>query len=270
MSLKFDGYGSLIPDTSTQSILGPLIEPIPSLHRHHPLTDTGPWQVSQPIAPHRALAVRELQWLESATGRQLFDEWRNKMHPKEDRSKTLPAFLILAHTLVDIIPHMYSLFPLPELGCRPALFHPDFHTSNIQVSHQDPTAVTGVVDWEFASIFPLWAAYNVPPLLEDFGDHYELDPEWRAHKARLRMVFAKAVVQVCPDAMIVAQADEQTEQTVRGLRLLTKMATSGVSLYQSFENVRAVLMQIRECVRDPNGSIVEKVDYLVNVFSQTV
>ena len=269
MSLKFNGYGSLIPG-NPQIKLGPLIEPIPSLHRHHPLTDTGPWPVSQSIAPYQALAVRELQWLESATGRQLFDEWRDKMHSKEDRSKTLPAFLILAHTLVDIIPHMYSLFPLPEPACRPALFHPDFHSSNIQVSHQDPTVVTGVVDWEFGSILPLWAAYNVPQSLEDNGKR-ELELEWRAHKACLRVVFAKAVVQACPDAMMVAQAgNEQMEQTVRGLRLLVKMATSGVSLYKSFENVRAELIQIRECVRDPNGSIVEKLDYLVNVFSQTV
>jgi len=51
--------------------------------------------------------------------------------------------------------------------------------------------------------------------LEDFGDKYE------SHKARLRLVYAQAVVQACPDVVIVAQAvDERAEQSLRGLRLL--------------------------------------------------
>src|ERR1700735_5853801 len=99
---------------------------------------------------------------------------------------------------------MYSLFPIPDGACRPALSHPDFHFSNILVSQQDPTVVTGIVDWEFASILPLWAAYAVPSLIHDSGDQYELNPEWKTHKARLRMVFAQAVVEACPNAMVVA------------------------------------------------------------------
>ena len=113
--------------------------------------------------------------------------------------------------------------------------------SNILASQQDPSVVTGVVDWEFTSIVPLWAVYNVPHGLVDFGDQYETDSEWRAHKARLRIVFARAVVQACPDAEIVVQpADKQTEQSLRGSRLLVKAATSGVALYNSFEDVRQV------------------------------
>jgi len=61
MSMTFDGYGSLKPDKSSQNILGPLIEPIPSLHRHRPLADTGPWLATDPIAPYIALTVREVQ-----------------------------------------------------------------------------------------------------------------------------------------------------------------------------------------------------------------
>jgi hypothetical protein len=45
----------------------------------------------------------------------MFDEWRGEMHTKEDRSKTLLAFVELAKTLVYIILFMYSLFPLPEV-----------------------------------------------------------------------------------------------------------------------------------------------------------
>jgi hypothetical protein len=40
-----------------------------------------------PLAPHLALTVREVQWLESAKGHQLFDQWCAKMHPDEDCSR---------------------------------------------------------------------------------------------------------------------------------------------------------------------------------------
>jgi Ser/Thr protein kinase RdoA (MazF antagonist) len=126
--------------------------------------------VNKPLAPYLALAVREVQWLESLKGQQLFDVWRSTRHPAEDRTMTLPAFLEPARTLAaDIIPHMYALFPLPEIACRPALSHPDFHSSNILVSHDNPAHITGVVDWEFASILPLWAAYTIPPGLVTMG-----------------------------------------------------------------------------------------------------
>ena len=126
MSLKIGGYGSLVVDTNTQAILGPIVEPISSFHRHKSLTDRGPWPASEPLGPHLALAVRGVEWLESTPGCHLFEQWRFEMHPKEDRSKTLPAFVELAETLVSIVSHMYSLFPLPDAACRPALFHPDF------------------------------------------------------------------------------------------------------------------------------------------------
>jgi hypothetical protein len=268
LSLNFDGYGSLKLKSSSQTILGPRIEPVLSLHGHQPTIDKGPWPVDQPVGPYLALAVRELQWLGNATGRQLFDEWRGTRHPKEDRSKTLPAFLELAQTLVDIMPHMYSLFPLPEDACHPALSHPDLHSSNVLVSQQDPTVITGIIDWEFASILPLWAAYRVPSSIEGYEGS---DPKWEADKACLREIFAQTVVQACPDAAVIAQpGDEQTKRSLRALRLLSHVATSGVALYESFDKVRVTLATIRGCVVVDSGPIVEKLDHLVTLFSQSV
>jgi hypothetical protein len=45
------------------------------------------------------------------------------MHPEENRLNTFPAFLELAQTIVNIVPHMYSLLPVPEGACRPEPFH---------------------------------------------------------------------------------------------------------------------------------------------------
>lgn len=269
MSLPFEGFGSLQPSPLplfSNCVLGPLVDPILSLHWHHPLPDAGPWPVNEPAALHLALALREVQWLESPKGRQLFDAWRRKMHPSEDLGTTLPAFLELARTLAaDIIPNMYALFLLPNIACRPALSHPDFHSNNILVSNNNPGHVTGVVDWEYASILPLWAAYNIPPEIEDSGDKSEIDPLWRAEKKRLRGVFARAVVQTCPDATCLT--DEQTERSVHGLRTLLVVATAGVALYYSFKDVAVKLAKIRECVKRDDGPLVEKLDRLVALFS---
>lgn len=269
MSLPFEGFGSLQTSPSpfsSNGVLGPLVDPIRSLHRHHPLPDAGPWSANEPVALHLSLAVRELQWLESPKGQQLFKALREKMHPSENLATTFPTFLELARTLADdIIPHMYTLFPLPNIACRPALSHPDFHSNNILVSNDNPAHITGVVDWEYASILPLWAAYMVPPEIEDKGDKYESNPLWRAEKKRMRTVFAQAVAQTCPDAACVM--DEQTEQSVRGLRMLLVVATAGVALYYSFKDVAMKLVTIRECVKRDGGPLVEKLDRLVALFS---
>ena len=95
-----------------------------------------------------------------------------------------------------------------------------------------------------ALILPLWAAYTVPPSIEDDGDKYELNPKWRMQKVHLRMVFAQAVVQTCPDAANMAQAMNETERSIHGLHMLVKVATSGAALYKSFKDVRAELIKI--------------------------
>jgi hypothetical protein len=45
-----------------------------------------------PLAPHLTLTVREVQWLESTKGHQLFDQWRAKMDPDEDHSRAKIGF----------------------------------------------------------------------------------------------------------------------------------------------------------------------------------
>ncbi|ELR03153.1 hypothetical protein GMDG_05982 [Pseudogymnoascus destructans 20631-21] len=45
----------------------------------------------------------------------------------------------------------------------PTLFHPDLHKRNIFVSDDDPTVITGIIDWQSASIEPaFWYADEVP------------------------------------------------------------------------------------------------------------
>lgn len=60
---------------------------------------------------------------------------------------------------------LFKLIQHPEIksNTTPTLFHPDLHKRNIFVSKDDPTIVTGFIDWQCASIEPaLHYADDVP------------------------------------------------------------------------------------------------------------
>jgi hypothetical protein len=48
-------------------------------------------------------------------------------------------------------------------AATPTLFHPDLHKRNIFVSDDDPTVITGIIDWQSSSIEPaFWYANEIP------------------------------------------------------------------------------------------------------------
>ncbi|KAJ5164822.1 uncharacterized protein N7500_006652 [Penicillium coprophilum] len=74
----------------------------------------------------------------------------------------------------------------------PVLLHPDFHKRNIYVSPDDPTVITGLIDWQSASIEPAMIYANetpdfaVPPTIPDEGssDKELDDPQLSKQKER--------------------------------------------------------------------------------------
>lgn len=68
-------------------------------------------------------------------------------------------------------------------AAAPALLHPDFHKRNVFVSDKDPTIVTGVIDWQAASVRPAFIhATDTPdfaslpedlPFLKKLGERAE-------------------------------------------------------------------------------------------------
>ncbi|GKZ32037.1 hypothetical protein AbraIFM66950_001126 [Aspergillus brasiliensis] len=63
------------------------------------------------------------------------------------------------------------LDPLIKNCATPALFHTDLHKRNIFVSEDDPSVITGIVDWQAASIEPaFWYADEIP----DFATENEV------------------------------------------------------------------------------------------------
>lgn len=53
--------------------------------------------------------------------------------------------------------------PRIQAAATPTLFHPDLHKRNIFVSEDDPSKITGIIDWQSASIeLAFWYADEVP------------------------------------------------------------------------------------------------------------
>ena len=62
----------------------------------------------------------------------------------------------------SLLTHM-SGDPRIKACATPLLFHPDLHKRNIFVSEDDPSIITGIIDWQAASIEPaFWYADEIP------------------------------------------------------------------------------------------------------------
>ncbi|KMU78074.1 hypothetical protein CISG_06836 [Coccidioides immitis RMSCC 3703] len=65
-------------------------------------------------------------------------------------------------------------------NATPTLFHPDLHKRNIFISKDDPTTVTGIIDWQCASVEPaFYYADDVP----DFANFAKVPPEGTSESA---------------------------------------------------------------------------------------
>ena len=62
--------------------------------------------------------------------------------------------LTTLHTVKTLLPILLDELPILTHYGVPVLCHPDFHPGNIFVARDDPTHVTGIVDWQFAGILP--------------------------------------------------------------------------------------------------------------------
>ncbi|KAI0065704.1 hypothetical protein BV25DRAFT_1988809 [Artomyces pyxidatus] len=268
LSLKFTSYGCISSHMAEEPV-GPITPPLCTLASEHSLEDVGPWPCSAPFALMTTLAAREEAWMRGPSGRTLVAQWRGERHPTEDLDKTLPAFVELASRLLQLFPHLPILYPLPEEALRPALCHPDFSVANVMASQDNPANITGLVDWEFATVAPLFSCYKVPDSLYDYGDQNEPDPEERESKRRGRALFAQGVIDACPDAEVVVRPEENSalQRSLCGLQTLSILTTSGFSRWCPFEDVRARLVSLRESAAVECGPGVQIIDDLLTLFN---
>ncbi|GLA13594.1 hypothetical protein AnigIFM62618_010848 [Aspergillus niger] len=77
--------------------------------------------------------------------------------------------ILLAHTRTLL--RCMSQDSLIRECATPVLFHPDLHERNIFVSEDGPSVITGIIDWQAASIEPVfWYADDIP----DFATENEV------------------------------------------------------------------------------------------------
>ena len=111
-----------------------------------------------------AVAERELQWLENFGEPRSPRIWgyrdihdNQKMDPKVQMS-SLKDYLKLAPYIL----------PDDQTLSRPTIRHPDLSPNNIFVSHTGE--ITSIIDWQHATVMPLFLQSKMPKHFENYGD----------------------------------------------------------------------------------------------------
>ncbi|CAG8957905.1 hypothetical protein HYFRA_00000246 [Hymenoscyphus fraxineus] len=120
---------------------------------------------TEPADVFTAGAVKELAWLKSQARPRLPRSVEHR--DLYDYKKVFPAdHMASIERYLQISPYLVpdgSSFLL-----RPTLRHPDLNPHNIFVS--DDFTITGVIDWQHASILPLVLQSGIPSSFQNFGD----------------------------------------------------------------------------------------------------
>ncbi|XHG05866.1 hypothetical protein AWENTII_009078 [Aspergillus wentii] len=68
----------------------------------------------------------------------------------------------LLHTSQKVLEHLIKDSRIQN-AASPTLIHPDLHKRNIYVNPNDPTIITGIIDWQSTSIEPAFIYTNETP-----------------------------------------------------------------------------------------------------------
>ncbi|KAE8148907.1 phosphotransferase family protein [Aspergillus avenaceus] len=128
--------------------------------------DRGPCE--DPIDVLRSPALKELAWLR-AYGRPRFPFERAYRESMDYRLSDLSEHVASLESYLKITP---ELLPPNEL-LRPVLHHPDLQPNNIFVS--DDLDIVGLIDWQHASVLPLFLAAGIPKFFQNYDDPESLN-----------------------------------------------------------------------------------------------
>lgn len=76
------------------------------------------------------------------------------------------AKLEVLDSFIQVFRH---LLPINKQTHAAVLWHADLHTNNIFVDPEEPTRITGLIDWQGVSIAPMFLQTRIPALLEFDG-----------------------------------------------------------------------------------------------------
>ncbi|RMZ83363.1 hypothetical protein DV737_g1653, partial [Chaetothyriales sp. CBS 132003] len=107
--------------------------------------------------------------------------------------KTADAYLRLLDINETIITTITGTGAV-QAAATPTLMHPDFHSRNIFVALDDPTQITGIIDWQSTTIEPAFVHAAETP---DFAEELQLDETLDGNRDDPEMEIAKADAQRC-------------------------------------------------------------------------
>ncbi|KAJ5235404.1 uncharacterized protein N7469_004572 [Penicillium citrinum] len=99
----------------------------------------------------------------------LVDAGLSRIPPTESQSSNRPSYHGSIQTHLGLLERGRAVLNAMSIDSRvynaaaPTLFHPDLHKRNIFVSEDDPSTITGIIDWQSSSVEPaFWYADEVP------------------------------------------------------------------------------------------------------------
>jgi hypothetical protein len=133
-------------------------------------------------------------------------------------------------TLLTTIDRLQYLKNLPASVERPVLYHEDFSGGNILVYPERPTTLAGIIDFEGASVIPLWSAMVPPAFL------VILDEAERQSLMDLRDQILCEADPACAEAKVVRQ----------NLRLLLWLVRIGITIWCSMKEFQETYRDMKE------------------------
>lgn len=147
-------------------------------------------------------------------------------------------------TLLAVIDKLQFLDTIPAAVERPVLHHPDLSGGNILVSYADATDLVSVIDFEGASVLPLWSAMDVPEC-SDLDDEKETEA---IQKLRFE---------------ILCEADPacaQVEFYRKPLRTLRWLVWGGLTMWGSIDGLHEEYQEMKDAwpVKEPAFSALDE------------
>ncbi|KAI1987138.1 hypothetical protein LOZ53_004468 [Ophidiomyces ophidiicola] len=118
--------------------------------------DRGPWSTAAEYIS--AIAKREVLCIRNSVPTQ--SRFHASSLAKGDRARE--AHIKLLHEFLALLPY---ILPPAEIT-QPVLLHHDLHADNIFVDKDDPTKITGIIDWQATYAAPLFLQTRFPSIFD--------------------------------------------------------------------------------------------------------
>lgn len=164
-------------------------------------TNKGPWSTVEEY--NLAFAEREMACLQRSS--QFPDPQGFYNGPGQYQQNSNTKIRIL-HNFKKVARY---LKPEDPLLSKPVLWHTDLHWDNIFVDKDDPTKITGIIDWQAVHIAPLFMQARHPTFLESDG---EIPDTFDADAIQLPENFAS-----------LSEEEREAAKKLRGAQILWKL-----------------------------------------------